>query len=658
MAARDLGALASYVKFYVTVVAQLEVTLRDLDAVCGDARSALAPLVEPLAPVEHESLRALAGPSPVDPSAAASLFRPSDPEHLSGIGDVYEVVGRFTFEGDDGENLDRLAALVRDARREVSALGRRLADLARLPDAARLASLRLRDEEDAAAVAQAAATRAEFVPLADQLVARAEQTLSAVRAVPRPDVLHVDGAEARYAEYLAKVGQVWSTCLPFLERALEAVYAFAGAADVPAGFPAELPLAPALPADLLLVPPQGSPELAAAEALARELDAEEKALRDAGVELVAELARLDAELLAENTREAASRVDVATMTKLVDHASAADTCDREARAIAGFEHQKAERLVNAGNLEARQRQIEAAIAALGEELANRESEIHLQAEALDALRAKEPLMFGKDEWRARVAATEEDVDGLRATYNQRLGAMNQLKIDLSAIGVSVQTEQGQGALVDRWISDAKARHLRAEEQVKQLGVELGPARPPRPLPLADAEHALVNVKAQRAEVVDRVERLLGRVRRAKEEQVRAAARLRQIDGERQRARAVIDSAAVAATQGWEVAVRRIAEQRAHAVEQHLDEVLDGLARSLGNVTSIFLEPALLAAIKAHAVERPPSVIVAEGAAAAEPVVTSLAPELEPRLLALDASLGQIEREFCSRAREACAAAWA
>lgn len=657
MAARDLGALSSYVKFYVTVLSQLEVTLGELDAVFGDAKTALAPLVAPLAAVEHDSFRVLTSSSPIDKAALASVYKPSDPVQLSGIGDVYEVVGRFTFEGDDGENIDKVAAIVRGARTELQALRLRLSDLARLPDAARLASQRLRDAEDAEQAALASRTRAMFAPLAEQLLSRAEQTLSAVRAVPRPDVFEAEGAEARYAEYLAKVGQVWATCLPFLERALEAVYAFAGAAEVPAGFPATLPLAPELPTDLLAVPPQGSPELAAAEQLLRDLDAEEKALRDADVALLAELSRLDAELAAENAREAASRVDVATMTKLVDHAAAGDAATREARAIAEYEQKKAERMVNAGNLEARKRQIEAAIAALSEELVNREREINDHAEALDVRRGKEPLMFGKDEWRARVAAEEEDLDTLRATYNHRLGAMNQLKIDLSAIGVSVQTEEGQGALIDRWIADAKARRAEAEKKVEKLGAELGPARPPRPFPLGEAESALVNVKTQRAEIVDRIERLLGGVRRAKEDQVRAAARLRQLEGERQRTRAVVDSAAMAATQGREAALRRIAEQRVHAVGQHLDDVHGGLERSLANVGAIFLEPALAAAIKAHAVEHPPSAVALEGAVAAAPIVAALAHELEPRLLAIDATLGQIEREFCLRAKDACKEAW-
>jgi hypothetical protein len=39
------------------------------------------------------------------------------------------------------------------------------------------------------------------------------------------------------------------------------------------------------------------------------------------------------------------------------------------------------------------------------------------------------------------------------------------------------------------------------------------------------------------------------------------------------------------------------------------------------------------------------------------VVEQLARELEPELLAQDAMLGQVQREFCDVAANACVAAW-
>ena len=46
------------------------------------------------------------------------------------------------------------------------------------------------------------------------------------------------------------------------------------------------------------------------------------------------------------------------------------------------------------------------------------------------------------------------------------------------------------------------------------------------------------------------------------------------------------------------------------------------------------------------------------AAAAVPVVAALARELDPDLAAQDATLGQIQVEFCDMAAAACKAAWA
>ena len=52
-----------------------------------------------------------------------------------------------------------------------------------------------------------------------------------------------------------------------------------------------------------------------------------------------------------------------------------------------------------------------------------------------------------------------------------------------------------------------------------------------------------------------------------------------------------------------------------------------------------------------------SQIVREHADKLEPVADKLLAEFEPQLLTQDAMLGQIQREFCDVAPDACRAAW-
>ena len=116
-------------------------------------------------------------------------------------------------------------------------------------------------------------------------------------------------------------------------------------------------------------------------------------------------------------------------------------------------------------------------------------------------------------------------------------------------------------------------------------------------------------------------------------------------------------AETAATQGREEALRQLARERRAGVERHVGEVLATLEKSIAHVGPVFIDPArdlLVAATepKAEATTR-----VLEGAEAAAPVVDRLCKELDPELLAQDATLGQIQREFCDVAESACVTAW-
>jgi hypothetical protein len=105
------------------------------------------------------------------------------------------------------------------------------------------------------------------------------------------------------------------------------------------------------------------------------------------------------------------------------------------------------------------------------------------------------------------------------------------------------------------------------------------------------------------------------------------------------------------------ALRHLAAQRRTAVDKHVAEVLGTLEKSLTMVGPVFIEPARKVMIDATEPRPEAAAAVLEGADKLAPVVEKLGRELDPELLAQDAGLGQIQREFCDVALSACQAAW-
>jgi hypothetical protein len=173
----------------------------------------------------------------------------------------------------------------------------------------------------------------------------------------------------------------------------------------------------------------------------------------------------------------------------------------------------------------------------------------------------------------------------------------------------------------------------------------------------DAQQYVAAVQTRRGEILERIDRYKTEIRRQKEEHNRVIARLKQIELERQRVAQMAQSAQVAVTQGREVALRQLAARRRAEVEKHVSEVLGGLERSLASIDSVFVEPAREALLKDEAPRPLTSEVVRENAEKLAPIMERLVGELEPQLLTQDAMLGQIQREFCDVAVEACRAAW-
>jgi hypothetical protein len=619
-------------------------------------RSALEPFAAPLEPAASGALAAALAPERPAPGELDDLWAPADAAGLEGLIDVYEVVGRFSFQGEGDENLARVQWLVSNARNEIHAQRSRLDDLGKLAPAAREAAARLAEAEARAGDARRRERLAAFDALAQAVLARAKQTAEAVRGAPPPDVRDLAAAADEYAKYVARADKLYQTCLPFLHKALAGLYEFVGA-EVPGSWPETLPFAPAVPDELLAVPAADSPELARARDTLAALDAEGQALARARDETKLAAARLEAERAALAAKDAEADQELARASALVEWAAQSAALAEAQQAVAGLEQRKAERLRAVGAVWQRHKQAEASIAALDAELENRSAELERAQGRLDGEREREPVLFGKEEWRLRVAAIEQDIEAQRALYGQRLGGLGQLKIELSSLSVQVQTEQRQRELVEAWLADATKKREALRASLGELERRLGAARPPRPPSEREAHAAFEAARQRREGVAARAEAVEAEARARADEGARVDARLKQIGVERQRAADVLQNAQVAATQGREAALRQLEARRSAAVRQHLAEVVDGLERSLLAADAIFVEPARKLLAEADGPAESPSADLAAAADRVAPVVESLARELGPELLALDARLGQAQREFCDAAPEACRAAW-
>ena len=652
----DLTRLSSYVRFYLTVTKQLEAAWENLERAHGVVKDAVAPLAAPLADVGSPALAAALGPAPEARAALEALFRPVDEAGLSGLTDIYEVVGRFSFQGDRDDNLARVQALVSTARNEIVTARLRLSDLALLPETARAAAGKLATTEEGRSGALRASRTAAFEPLAEQVQMRARQTMDAIRAVPPAELAGAETAADEYKRYAAKVDQVYQTCLPFLRKSIAALYAFAGC-EPTASWPDSLPLTRELPAELVTVPPADSPELSQARASLRALADEETQLARARDEIATAVARFEGEMGAAALHDKELEGEIGTATQIVDYLGTVEGAQSARQALAGLDEQKALRVRAGGAVWQRHQQIRAAIEHLDEELARRAAEIEASVEQLAAEKKGEPVLFGKDEWRMRVAAVEGQLETQRAAHGQRLGVLGGLKIDLSSVSVQVQTEQQQVTLVDRQLADVRATLEALQKNQQALATALGSQRPARPVPVADAREALASLQQARLDNGQRLDRLRAEVRRQKEETVRVLTRQKQIGVERQQAQAMVQSAQVAATEGHEEALRHLAKQRKEAVDRHLGEVLGTLEKSLTMVGPVFVEPARKVMLDATEARAEASAGLLEAAEKLGPVVEKLSRELDAELLAADAGLGQIQREFCDVAPSACQAAW-
>ena len=655
--AYDQTALSSYVRFYTTVVTQLESVWAAVERCHGSMKAGLAPFAEPLRPVDAATLQAILGEPPKPPPALGALWKPQDPLNLNGLNDLYEVAGRFTFQGEDGENLGRVQEVVAIARNEIHALRSRLTDLKRLPEAAMAAAARQATEEGKTAEQRRTQRASDFGPRAQALQKTAKQTIDAIRGVTPPDLSDVENAATEYRKYIQKLESLYQTSLPYLRKNVAELYQFVGS-EAPPSWPDSLPLIRELPPELLAVPPADSPELQRSRTSLQALDEEELQLGRAREDLGAGITRIEGEIDALKARDAEVKGDQSGASSLAEYAAANDQLLLLSQSLVSYEQQKLSRQQALSEIWQRHQQIQQAITVLEEELQNRAAEIHTLEQELELLKKDEPRLFGKDHWRSQVSSLESNIDAARAAYTQRVQEMNKLRIDHSAMSVQVQTEQQNSTLIDRWIDDAKKKREGLEKQVRELAAKLGPMKPGQAPSAAQAQERLNAIQIARAEIQERVDRLRAEIRRRQEEQQQITARIKQIETERQRVKGMVESAQIAATQGREAALKQLAAQRRSAVDRHVSEILAGLEKSLASVDAVFIDPAREAMLRIDEPTEQTSLKIRENGEKATPVIEGLVRDLEPELLAQDAMLGQIQREFCDVAPDACRKAWA
>ncbi len=654
--AYDLAPLKSYVRFYLAILSQLERVWQSLVATEHAIRDELGPFVRDLGPVPLAALSTLTDPVREPPAQLGSLWRPEDPEGLEALCDVYEVVGRFSFQGERDQNLGDLARLVevgRAAARENSEALQALSSL-------RAAALETADKLRAAEAARAAADRTDRTerldPMIETVLLRAKQTQDALHAVPLPSLDDPATAADEYKKLRARMQQVYQTCLPFLKNAIDKVWAFVDA-PVPQTFPEELPLVAELPPELLAIGMAGTEELERAEKTLELLAQESEQLKRSKEDIASRLAKLEGDVTAALGKRDEGSADIELSRALLDWVHLTEQVAAHRARESELVRELSRRVAVAAEYAEASTHMVAALAEEEKALAERAAAFEAARAEHEELRKKEPLLFGKDDWRAKVAEGDARLEAERGSLAQ-LGQLHaQHKVEHSASEVRVQTAHAEQAITERSLADVRGRALEAEKSLRALSEKLGTKRPTRPVPAAEVEQIVALLEQKQVAIDAEVDRLRVEQKRLKEDGLRAIARAKQIELERQHTQARVESARVARAEGIEAAHRRLAAERRAAVEEHTREVLAALSKSLVQVGTVFVDPARERLRQTTEPSFDAADRVAKAGVAVAPVVERLLAERAPEIASAEELLGKIQREFCDAASTACRAAW-
>jgi hypothetical protein len=570
---------------------------------------------------------------------------------------VYEVVGRFAFQGEDDANLARVNALVDALGDEIERQRRALAAVRGLPASATRQAEGLSQRELAEAEAERARRLEPFEPVAEQLRVQCARVLDAVRQVARPDLSNHETADAVYKDYVRRVQALYGAALPYLRRALGELCSVARV-EVPASWPDALPLSAALPPDLLAMPATDSPEVAD---LLAQIDASKAQLASGARrqhELELERKRLESDKVTLLARENEIMAEVRVAKDIVRWATKADQIDQSLQAVAVQLQQKQSRVALVAQLEVQQQQLDATSDALATEIAQREQDLAQSEAALEKERAHPPALFGRDEWRRRVEDQEHDLDERNATLAQRRASRAQTAAESGNVHARVQTEKAQIASIDRAVDEAREREKAMRVELTRIEEALGAQRPAHRATVAEADEYLTRTWAMRNEVRARLDDATARVRAAVEEHDRLSVQARQLEAGQQQLAEALAQARVAAAAAHEVAVEAHADRRRKGFAQHVDQALAPLEESLAQVDRIFVDPARQVLLQRSVGEAPRAGSLRAQAEGLAQAIALLAPRVEPVLATQAEVLRRVREDFCDKVHGAVRAAWA
>jgi hypothetical protein len=638
------------VRAYLSALAGFESALAVLDLGERTLRDGLAPFADVAAHLDAEP-----PPAPAHLSAEG-LWRARDPVGLQGITDVYEVPGRFSFQGDDDGNLRALAERVAAARAELTRQLTRLEQLGAAPARISAVAESMERTELESSRAQEAELLRQFEPEAAQLRDLCKRLHEAVRATRRPDLAQLDTADALYQEYVTRVGGLYGKALPVLREAIAALSRVARC-EVPPSWPDTLPFAAHLPEDLITSP---VPESPAVQQLRQALDSQaqqEAALLRAQDELGVQLRRVEGEVAAMMQREAELLGDVETARTVLRWCTRHDAVDVARAALAAIQAEGQAHTHALAALHAEGQRVLGQVATVQADATEWAQAVQAKEAASAKHRGDEPALFGKDEWRRKHLELEDEVNDLRGELQQRQQRLVELNAELARLRAREAGEQATITTLTQQLEEGRRREAQSLKELLDVEKELGPAVPPRRPPTAHAEELLAAAVASRNELRARVERMTTESRRVKEDTDRAAVQLKQLAAERARVDAGLAVALRQSGAAHEEAMRSLAVRRQAAFESHAGQVLAGLEESLAQVDRNFIEPARRAMLVRAGVMTDAPVMLRERGAALEAALPTLRARWAEAVDPAVEQLSAVEGGFLAGAAGLARAAW-
>ncbi|MDP3274602.1 MAG: hypothetical protein Q8Q09_05360 [Deltaproteobacteria bacterium] len=649
--------LHEYVRFYLRVLEQLDQAHQALAVTRTDVLSTVHSFAEVLTAAHDPAAWYGATADAVSSQLHThALWRPEDVLRLSGLTDVYEVVGRFTFQGEDDQNISTLTEMIAKTQADIDAQRTWLAALAKVPSGATLLAEGLSQQELAAQTQRRQTALEPFEPVARELRVQCTKVLDAVRALAPPDVTSIESAEANYQDYVRRLQSLYTTALPYLRRSLEDLCKVAQV-DTPPSWPDSLPFSQTLPAELMTAPPTEGPTVIA---LRQQLAEAEGQIQNIvrGVEEcnLAQRKREQDKLaaLAKDT-ELEREVDIAKNT--VRWTTKLDELDQMQQALSGQAQQRDGRATLVAQLQQQYQQIELALVQTRGDVTNKENEITALAQKLQETRDAEPTLFGKEEWRQKVAQSEQELRERRELVAQRRNVLGETERQFAAVQTRLSAENTQLSLSDRIIAEAHARAESLRNEVLEIEKQLGTHRPPRRLATAQADEFLTGVWGARNETRARIEALTNQHRNGTLEIERLAAQGRQWTAERERLRGALEQARKANTLAQENTLRELSTRRQQGVSQYIARTLAPLEESLSQVDKIFVDPARQVLLQRAGDGTPKAGTLRAKAEQLAQALAQLAPRIEPALTAQAAVLEALQRDFVAKWKSAVTAAW-